>query len=124
MNYLKTFENYQHPTFYELVDELNKEFLSYCKDIAIDISVDELIGFHRQRSDKSFEWILDNLNDDAHVGLKEIHTPVGKMFPWENGPYLEVFMRNDIKGIDYFFFIIVDYKYLPELIKKFNLKKY
>lgn len=129
MKYLKKFESYVNPSFYSVGSD-EKEFLSYCKGIADEVLIDELSSFQRVKSDKSFEWILDNMTNDAYVGLKFEHTPIGQTKnekgEWVSiSPFLEAFMRDSNSiGKDYFISMKIDVKYLDELIDKFDLKRY
>lgn len=102
-----------------------KEFIKYLCDISDVIFCDELYSFKRNRTEKTYQEIIEMIKPEnvSKTGIKINHYPMFKIFDhekWEGG-YIEGFIR--IYGhTDYFIRTYSKMNNLEKLLKKFKNK--
>lgn len=96
----KEMEKDRHNLQIEIKDRnLNRDFIIFLEDIAEVTLIDELKGYHREASDKSFDMLIDNvdLSKGLGCGIKIYNKPSMRLNKWEkwDGGYIEGFIRVD-----------------------------
>ena len=98
------------------------KLINECKELSYKFNLDELDcskSFARVRTNKSYEEILEMIND-----RKFVHWYFGAKTDFiEHKNYIDVGLCvTDFDGVDYFIFLYLETKHLDDLIKKYNLK--
>lgn len=107
--------------FETIDDKYNKEFLEYCMNISYNCIKQEMKGFSRGETDKSYDYILDKSSDALKCGMKTIHNPISKIYEWEDWEdgYIQAFVRT---SGDYFIWCIIKMDKLRDILEKFSGK--
>jgi hypothetical protein len=99
------------------------ELIKFCEKFSKETKVEELKGFQRESTDKSFDWVV-NLNTDKYsvCGIKITHFPKMRIHEWEKWEdgYIETFLRTSHEMTDYFIWQYIPMKHLTEILTEFK----
>lgn len=100
--------------------ELNREFIEFLYPKAKFVFIDELGGFHRVRSEKTYEEVIERVDENSNkAGIKVCHAPTMKLHEWEDWDtgYIEGFVRT---SESYFIWLYIPMEHLEEIIETYK----